>query len=276
MNPNFKRQPELKSKELNSTSHPVPKRMSPRQLPGVYMVICLSNNKRYYGETNNVSNRLSQHKSTLRQNIHPVVQLQHDWNLYGPECFDFVPLFMFKSTSAETKAERKILELEYISRNSGICYNTLYSNGRKRENNPFWKRTHSEATQKQISLSLKEYTKQNPQGLPLMLYGVKYPSISQASRETKHSRDTISRMLKDPYNQHCLSLDLTCNQPQLEPVKTQAVQKKQVRNTGLPKPVTLDGIVYDSINQAAKQLKCSRANIQRRLTTDEPNCFLVR
>ncbi len=55
-------------KVINDTpqrqDNPVPIRMAPRQLPGVYMILCLVNNKRYYGESKNVSARLSQHKSS--------------------------------------------------------------------------------------------------------------------------------------------------------------------------------------------------------------------
>jgi hypothetical protein len=225
----LEKQPDFKPKNDNCTSNPVPKRMSPRQKPGVYMILCLTNNKRYYGETNNVSNRLSQHKSTLRRNIHPVIELQRDWNLYGPECFDFVALFMYASKSDNSKkVERQALELEYISRHYSLCYNTLYHHSRKKENNPFWNKHHSEAARKQIGLSLKEYNQQNPQGLPIMLDGVKYQSISQASRETKHSRDTIARYLKDPNNQRCLKIDLSGSGFNLAQAENQTIEKKQV------------------------------------------------
>ena len=274
-------QTNLTSEKADETNNPVPKRMSPRQLPGVYMVLCVQNNKRYYGETNNVSNRLSQHKSLLRRNIHPVVELQRDWNLYGSECFDFVALFMFDSNSKSSRIEREALELEYMGRHFSLCYNKHVINSRKKENNPFWNHHHTEATRKQISLSSKEYNKQNPQGLPIMLYGVKYPSISQASRATKHSRHTIACMLKNPDNPHCSSIVLPQGDNPCPSSsggggdKTQNVQKEQKPNTGLSKAVCLDGIVYSSISQAARELKCCQANIQRRLVREPQNCFYV-
>lgn len=94
--------------------------MSPRQLPGVYMILCLANNKRYYGESNNVSSIISQHKSRLRINIHEIPELQHDFNLYGEENFEFSAIYLSKDC---TKNQRVALETEFIGRFYGLCYN---------------------------------------------------------------------------------------------------------------------------------------------------------
>lgn len=258
----------LTNEKADLTNNPVPKRMSPRQLPGVYMVFCLQNNKRYYGETTNVSNRLSQHKSLLRRNIHPVAELQRDWNLYGSPCFDFVALFMYPANSATTRKEREALELELMGRHASLCYNRHYRGSRRGADNPFWNHRHTEATRKQISLSSKAYNKQNPQGLPINLYGHVYPSISHASRVTKHSRDTIARWLKNPDNVDCTPVDLPS-------MNTRHGENPRNPNLGLPIAVCLDGTVYASMSQAARELKCSRANIQRRLVREPQICFFV-
>lgn len=226
-----------------STNDPVPNRIATRQLPGVYMILCLKNNKRYYGESRNVSARLSQHKSKLNRNIHEVGELQRDWNLYGESFFEFSTVFISKDSN---KAQRESLELEYIARHHDSCYNKFFQGSRKGKNNPFWGHQHSEETKKQMSKARSEST--IPEGLPIMLRGKKYPSISAASRETNHSRDTIRRWLNDPNNMTCQFIDIS--QPQ-SGVENKNQTDELNRNTGLSKPVSLDGINYPSM--AAKK-----------------------
>lgn len=256
--------------------NPVPNRMAPRQLPGVYIIICLANNKSYYGESSNISARLSQHKSRLRRNIHEIRELQRDWNCYGEDFFEFSALFMSRDCD---KAQRQNLEFEYMAYFFDHCYNKFNKTSRKKQNNPFLGQKHSELSKTQISKSLIEhYKKRLPEGLPIMLKGKVYPSISEASRETKHSRDTIRRWLNDPSNNHCQLIDM-CSQPQYllkqTPKVKFAIKKTQQLNTGLAKPVSLDGVIYPSIAEAARNLKCSRANIQRRLKTQKESCFFI-
>jgi hypothetical protein len=209
---------EEKSKEEieSSRNNPVPNRIAQsltsqnqtrRQLPGVYMIICLYNNKRYYGQSENVLSRLSQHKSRLQRNIHEVSEMQRDWNLYGETNFQFSVIFISKNC---TKAEREALELEYIARHFNICYNKFHKNNRKQKNNLFRGYSYSEETPNQINQSLSEFYKDNPpEGLAIKLKGELYPSISEASRQTKHSRDTIRRWLKDPQNLDCIQIDVS-------------------------------------------------------------------
>jgi hypothetical protein len=93
----------------STRKNPVPSPIAPRQLPGVYMILCLVNNKRYYGESKNVSARLSQHKSRLRRNIHEIPDLQNDFNLYGDQSFRFSAVFLSKHSTLE---ERITLEIQ--------------------------------------------------------------------------------------------------------------------------------------------------------------------
>lgn len=232
------------------------------------MILCFYNNKRYYGESGNVSARLSQHKSRLRRNIHEIPELQRDWNLYGETSFEFSVIFISKDC---TKAEREALEIELIARFHNICYNKFDKSTRKKQNNPFWGHSHSEEARNQISKSLSEYYKdREPEGLAIRLKGQLYPSISEASRQTKHSRDTIRRWLNDPNNLDCIQIDVS------QPCKIEILQQDQeIQNTGLPKKIQLNGVIYRSISEAAKQLGCSRSNIQRRLRTDKDNCFFI-
>jgi hypothetical protein len=264
----------LKTSIESTEDHPVPNRMAPRQLPGVYLILCLVNNKRYYGESRNVSARLSQHKSRLRRNCHEVSELQHDFNLYAEENFEFFAIFLCKNSTLD---ERVALETKMISSFHEICYNKLSKTSHKRENNPFWGRQHTPQSIQRISESIAENRKNSIQeGFAIVLRGVIYPSISQASRETNHSRDTLRKWLNDPNNTNCVPMN-----PDFNPQKkgsTAELSPKQnilVSNTGFPKPVSLYGFVYSSITEAGKHKNCSRANIQRLLRNDPTNCFIV-
>ena len=244
----------------------VPKRMAPRQRPGVYIILCITNNKRYYGESKNVSARISQHRSRLRRNIHEILELQSDWNQYGENSFEFSALFMSINCN---KAQRQALELNFIAQHFDLCYNKFAQNSRKKQNNPFWGRKHTEATKKQIKRSLVEnYQNRMPEGISIVLKGKVYPSIAEASRQTNHSRDTIRRWLDDPKNSYCKRINE--NQFNIETLKEQEQQ-----NRGVSKPVCLYGTEYPSIAEASRQLDCSRANIQRLLKTDKKNCFFL-
>ncbi len=259
----------------STQNNPVPNRMAPRQLPGVYMILCLANNKRYYGESNNVSSRISQHKSRLHRNIHEIPELQRDFNLYGEENFEFSAVYLSKDC---TKDQRVALETEFIGRFYGLCYNKFDKTTRQKENNPFWGRKHSDETRKQIGKSNSENRENSVlEGFPILLNGEIYPSISEASRQTKHSRDTIRRWLNDPNNTNCVAVDAskprgTVNDPSFEGLQS---QDPLVANTGFAKRVSIYSVTYPSIAEAARQLGCSRANIQR-LLRDHPNhCFMV-
>lgn len=258
-------------------NNPVPNRMSRRQLPGVYMVLCLYNNKRYYGQSENVSARLSQHKSRLQRNIHEIPELQRDWNLYGEMNFEFSAIFVSKDL---TKTQREALEIELIARNYNICYNKFFKSNRKKQNNPFGGHSHSEETRNQISQSLSEHNQENPpEGLAIRLKGELYTSISEASRQTKHSRETIRRWLKDPNNFDCIQIDVSQKSRKIgSPVNEEILQESQEiqnQNTGLPKQIQLNGVKYPSIAEAARHLGYSRAYIQRLLRTDKENCFFL-
>lgn len=260
-------------------NNPVPIRMSPRQLPGVYMVLCLANNKRYFGESKNVSSRISQHKSKLRRNIHEISELQRDFNLYGEENFEFSALYISRDCSLD---ERVAMEIEFIGRFYSLCYNKFDKTNHKKENNPFWGRTHTlstrtqigeSSTRTQIGESLRENRKNSSlEGFAILLKGEVYPSISEASRQTSHSRDTIRRWLRDPNQTDCVPIDTS--KPRSN-IQSENSQDPLVVNTGFAKQISIYGITYSSIAEAARQRNCSRANIQHLLRNDPNDCFMI-
>lgn len=167
----------------------------PRKLPGIYMILCLANDYRYYGETKNVSARTASHKSLLRRKIHPNDLLQKDWNLYGQSFFNFVILYIGEDWNS--KPTRLYMESQLIDQNSERCYN-IFASFEKRVGslNPFYQKRHSEKTKKLMSLAKKNIPNDNL-GKKIKIEGEFFPSIAEASRYLGHSRKLIRTRIND-------------------------------------------------------------------------------
>jgi hypothetical protein len=169
--------------------------LSPRKLPGIYMIFCLANNYRYYGETQNISGRIASHKSRLRRKIHSNENLQTDWNLYGESLFNFVILYMGEDWIF--KPTRLTMESQLINQNSERCYNIFESlELRVGSLNPFYQKRHSEKTKKLMSLAKKNIPNDNL-GKKIKIEGQIFPSIAEASRYLGHSRKLIRKRIND-------------------------------------------------------------------------------
>jgi len=173
----------------------VPNRIQPRQQSGIYMIHCMENDKRYYGESSNVSARLASHKSMLNRNIHPNKFLQNDWNEYGPEEFQFIVLFLGEAWNDPVTRRKK--ELGVIVLNHDLTYNILEGIQRPGDKNPFWGRTHSAETKKLIGDAMRGIPN-DLLGKKVIINGITYPSIAEASRQTNHSRKLIRNRINDP------------------------------------------------------------------------------
>jgi len=174
--------------------HSVLNRILPRKQPGIYMVHCLKNDWRYYGESSNVSGRLASHKSLLNRKIHPNRNLQKDFDLYGIDFFEFIVLYMGEKWTESYNRRGKETELIILDRNQ--CYNILEDASRPGELNPFWKKIHTPETKKKISQALKNRPN-DLLGRKVSVKGVLYPSIAEASRQTNIARKTIRKKIED-------------------------------------------------------------------------------
>lgn len=166
------------------------KELSPRKLPGLYMIHCLSNDYRYYGETGNISGRIASHRSCLRRNIHPNKKLQEDWNKFSSN-FTFVILYM--GNEWVKRQDRLVKEALLIGADFERCYNFFESQDKRiGELNPFFKKRHSESTIR-LMKEAKSGVPNEALGRKISIHGKEYPSIAQASRDTGHSRKMITR-----------------------------------------------------------------------------------
>ncbi len=78
---------------------------------GIYKITCLSNGKIYIGSAFNLSNRMSTHKYTLKNNKHKNKHLQNAWNVYGEESFLFETLEIVENKKLIIEREQFYLDL---------------------------------------------------------------------------------------------------------------------------------------------------------------------
>lgn len=140
--------------------------------------------------------RLASHKSILTRQIHPNKALQHDWNTYGPDLFQFVVLHLGNEWADPIIRRGK--ELEYIVQNRNEAYNVLDGVSKPGDKNPFVNggRTHSEETKKKIGDAMRGYPN-DKLGKKVSINGIEYASIAEASRQTHHSRKLIRQRIQD-------------------------------------------------------------------------------
>ena len=60
-----------------------------RNIPGIYYIKNITNNKLYIGNSANIGNRFCRHVSALRGGYHTNTHLQHAWTKYGESNFIF-------------------------------------------------------------------------------------------------------------------------------------------------------------------------------------------
>jgi hypothetical protein len=180
------------------------------------MILCKPNDWRYYGETTNLQARKSSHKSLLKRNIHPNRNLQNDLNHFGLEAFEFSILYSGKSW--EEKSTRCRKEESLILSDIDRTYNIYKENAPKGTLNPFYSRFHSEKSKKQMSESSSNVPNTllgRPIEIPSfktrtkrVVPGGRFPSITEASRQTGLSRQMIrSRINSEEYQEWRILLE---------------------------------------------------------------------
>jgi group I intron endonuclease len=125
---------------------------------GVYIIRNIVNNNIYIGSSVNIKKRFCQHRNSLRKNKHHNKYLQHSWNKYGEENFEFVVIEHHSYPEKILGRENKCI----------LLYNPEYNITRVNKEGRF---ILSEETKKKISKSNKGKS-----------HGVKGQKISEQTR----------------------------------------------------------------------------------------------
>lgn len=178
---------------------------------GLYVITCISTNRHYVGESSNIKARLNAHLNTLKRKIHFCEQLQIDFNNYGEKNFLFQNLIF--GTALDQKQRRLLENLIVLTLEPEQRYNVYVNRKAMKEKNPFFGKKH---TQEARSQSLANQRKKSPyqgktqrnevkqlisrinSGLSnqdrrkaVVIDGIYYESISEASEHTKYTRRII-------------------------------------------------------------------------------------
>lgn len=97
----------------------------------IYKIVNKYNGKIYYGSAKNVIKRFNRHKNDLRRDKHVNTHLQRAWNKYGEDIFDF-EVVEEVSDNMLLIVEQKYLDINYDGYNIGLSA----SGGDNISNNP--------------------------------------------------------------------------------------------------------------------------------------------
>jgi len=95
--------------------------MRKNKICGIYCIENINTNKKYIGQSINIEDRWSKHKSELRHNSHDNDYLQKAWNKYGEDSFKFYIL----EECPQSQLNKK--EIYYINLYNVLDYNYGYN-----------------------------------------------------------------------------------------------------------------------------------------------------
>jgi group I intron endonuclease len=78
---------------------------------GIYSITNVVTNTIYYGQSIDINRRLTDHAYLLRKNEERNKHLQHSWNKYGKEAFEFKPIEVVEDTTIRlSPIEKKYID----------------------------------------------------------------------------------------------------------------------------------------------------------------------
>ena len=172
---------------------------------GVYCIENLANNKKYIGQSIDVTKRWARHKYELKHNKHINIHLQNAWNKYGEENFNF---YLLKECSSDNIDE---VEVEYIKQ-----FNTTdYAFGYNLDSGGRQQKTISDETRQKLSVALSgennprygvdvsKETRKKISDAHNNLYASGYKSKNAGVPKTEEQKRKISEFMKSPNNPRC-------------------------------------------------------------------------
>jgi group I intron endonuclease len=251
---------------------------------GVYRISNTLSGRYYIGYSTNIDRRFCVHRSKLKQNSHDNIFLQRAYNLDGEDKFKYDIIHI-----CDTEEEAKEIELQYLTDLSirNVLYNLNYNNSGgdllrhhpdKEKIREKISKSHSETISKMTIEERKE--KFGKPGERNGMYG---------KTHTEEARKKFSEIHKG--NTYCKGKKLSeeTKQKMSEKAKLkigeknsffgkhhseETIQKIKEKSKGRLPPntikITIDGIVYNSITEAARQLNKPAPTVLWRLKSNNP------
>jgi predicted GIY-YIG superfamily endonuclease len=219
--------------------------------------------KYYIGYSRNIMKRWEQHRYDLKTKRHGNVHLQRVYDKYGSECFTYEML-----QECETEEEAIRVESSYLQDLSirDKLYNLIFVNDKGLI-------YHSDESLMNMSQSQKEsYTKGRviANKRSIIINGITYPSINEASRQLGMIKSNIIYRLKSSKytNYEYDGYDNEISEETRIKLSTSIKLRK-------PKPcnfknISIDNIVYESVTDAARKLGVHRTTIYERIKSPNP------
>lgn len=91
--------------------------------PGIYVIECSANKRKYFGETTNIKHRFQSTYSSLKRGIYSSKLLQRDWNKYKSS--NFVFKIIYQGEDWKSKPIRRIKEAILVQENKLNVYNNV-------------------------------------------------------------------------------------------------------------------------------------------------------
>ena len=256
--------------------------------PGIYCIRCKVNNACYFGETeqrNGLAGRISRHKSNLRSFKESNIILQIDWYRYGEEAFDFMVLdYGSKWLDLQTRLIEEDRLIKNHEENGGIVYNKFsLTNPRK---GPFLLDLSLQSDYKAMKKLRKELINHprprvtNKFQKAVVAENNIYLTISEAARcLSVHRTNIVGKLKSGTYtyaSEEQIRLEKLRRENSKDPKNISGVKVAlKKRSPGKSKPVSIEGIVYDSIADAAKARKVSSTAIRKSLNRGRKGFYWV-
>lgn len=257
------------------------------KITGVYIILNKITNKFYVGHSVDIYRRFNSHKSYLRNNKHHSIYLQRAWNKYGEDNFEFI--IIKQGISEEESID---LEQFYINNYKDVIYNVSDKadfGGDLLSNNP-----NKELIIENIKNSLCKFHSSLSKEEKILKYGNRGNKNGMYGKHhTNESKLKMSENHKgiEPYNKN-KKYEVYMGEEKAKEVKqklsdiaklrtgdknpfygkhhsNETKEKLKKINLGKKpvncKKVEIDGVIYESVTEASRQLGVCPATIIYRI-----------
>lgn len=237
-----------------------------KSIIGVYKIsntLC-PEGKYYIGYSRNIMKRWEHHRYELKTKRHGNFHMQRVYDKYGSECFTYEIL-----KECENEEEAKQIEASYLHDLSirDKLYNLIFVN----DNGFIY---HSDESLMNMSQGQKESYKKGrviANKRSIIINGITYPSINEASRQLGMIASNITYRLKSSKytNYEYYGYENEISEETRIKLSTSGKLRKPIKPNNF-KNISIDNIVYESVTDAARKLGVHRTTIYERIKSPNP------